>query len=156
MHIDPVVGRIYHFYSIFDRGFYRCVAVQTGNLKMVSGLKIIGLVGDWNPHSLPHRSPTGEVIMTTFAEEVLSGVVLPFSETYLWEAQARYQQQFPGIPDAPLLDLTVPDMTPEEEAVAKLWKRIGEIRDTANLPNSQVDPREVLQQLRDLISNEVM
>ena len=155
MHLNPVIGQIYHFFSIFERGFYRCVAVQTGNLRMVSGLMVIGLVGEWDPQSLPHRSPTGDIVTSTFAEDALNEVILPFSETYLWEAQPQLQQRFPGIPDALLIDLTVPDMTPEEEAAAKLWERINEIRDVAIAPDSRFDPQEILQQLRDLISKEV-
>lgn len=155
MQFNPVIGQVYHFFSIFERGFYRCVAVQTGDLRMVPGLKVIGLAGEWDPQSLPHRSPTGEVITSTFAEDALNEVILPLNETYVWEAQPRLQQRFPGIPDAPLIDLSVPDMTPEEEATAKLWKRINEIRDVAIAPDSRFDPEEILQELRDLISNEV-
>jgi hypothetical protein len=108
-------GQIIHYNNGFEN-YVRCEAVEVdGKMK----LKPIALVGKWSSHDLPSRRPNGDIYLGYYAQMIADGKTFDPNVTCLYESGAcRGSDPTKWEP----LDLTVPKMTPKEDAQAKLWR----------------------------------
>jgi hypothetical protein len=143
-------GQIVHYCNGGEQ-FIRCEVVEgdipfTNSLLKGHVLKPIGLIG-YAKYDLPSRMPNGEI---NYPPATRLDRMLQPNYTMIWEnPQCSYRQRCKTDPTtAPLLDLSVPPMTSEQEEKARLWKLVEQIREAANLPS---EPEKILQKIAALI-----
>lgn len=145
-------GEILHYHNGFGE-YVRCRVVFDFDGTAGFGLFPLALVGTWRAHALAKRNPDGTVSYGYHARKVLGldsdGAWQP-SETCVWENSPRLQTENPDVPNLPPIDLSVPPLSSEEEATAKLWATIAEIRNAAINADNRIDPKIVLQRIRAL------
>jgi len=122
----------------YDNGhnsFVRCEAVRDGD-KMK--LKPLAMVGKWDKHSLPGRNLNGDIHLPYYPKKIRDGEFFDPNASCIYENTGKGDDPR----KLPNLDLTVPTMTAEEEAIADLW-RVVEAAKSAVETGS--DPRIRLQ-----------
>lgn len=150
-----VVGRVLHYHNGFGQ-YVRGIVVLQGDKKV---LKPKALVGAWDKRDLPHRRPNGEIVYPYHADKVVNGgpdACWQPSEGCVVESDSyrgpgtRYQHINPLT--APEIDLSVPDMTPAQEAEARLEQVLDKVRAVINNRYQTSAPaREVLDEIKDLV-----
>jgi hypothetical protein len=110
---NQVIGSILH-YREGNETFVRGKVVQDGTGKV--GFKKIGLVGNWRKWDLPFRTRSGSVTEGGYhAKQVAEGVWCQPHETDIYESPKFNRARCLMDPSTlPMINLTVPDMTPEE------------------------------------------
>jgi len=137
------LGQIVHYHNSFGQ-FVRCEVVMGTTVHdktMHKCLKPIALVGDWKSYDLPRRLPNGEVDLGYQAEKIAKGDCFEPNYGCIYESGERSGSHFDTDPSKlPALDLSVPELTADAEATAKLWKAVEAAR--AVLENHKVtDPK---------------
>ena len=133
-------GQIVHYNDGFKK-FIRCQVVQENG---ENKLKKIALVGAWWEHDLPKRDRRGEIYYPYDAKGVIEGDTFTPNFGNIWERDRE------GVNPAtlPALDLSVPDMTPEEEISAKQWQCLTWIREICE---GAKNPEEALDEIKRLL-----
>jgi hypothetical protein len=140
------LGQIVHY----DNGFQnwiRCRVVMGSTVHNKSShkcLQPIALCGNWQKFDLPRRRENGEADLGHSARMVINGEC--FEPNYGCIYESGHWRGFKDSPDPATLapiDLSVPEMSPEKAAEAKLWRAIQEARDT--LSSNSRDPKEILE-----------
>lgn len=130
-------GQIVHYHNGFGC-YVRCEVVLEDQIK----LKQIALVGDWQDYDLPKRLPDGEILYSYHAEKVMNQELFRPNATNLWEFKPEGEDPS----KFPVIDLSVPDMTPEQKELADLWSCVNAIRKF--LDEHPNDPRSILESIR--------
>lgn len=120
------VGDIVHF-DINFRSFVRCeVIIHEGHKR----LKPLAFRGYFHAHELPHRDRTGKPVIG-IASIIGNNEELfwPYASMIFESSGYGYHDKNEVNPaDLPDLDLSVPDMTPEQERDAIFYRAIDKIR----------------------------
>jgi hypothetical protein len=150
------IGEVLHYDNGFGQ-FVRGVVVLQGDEKK---LKPTALVGRWGSHELPKRRPNGEIYYPYHANKVVNqpeDAAWQPSESCVFE-NPRYSKSVQRVGDPRRMkpiDLSVPDMTPEQQAQAKLEQAIDRVRDVLeNRYQTSAHPREVLESIKELVDAE--
>lgn len=143
------VGEVLHYHNGFGE-FVRGTVIEADGKKL---LKPTALVGKWGKYDLPYRSPNGEIVYPYHADKVINGgpdACWQPNESCVYEAP-EYARQSEGDPSTmPAIDLTVPDMTPEEQETANLEQALDRVRKILeNRYQTSAPPREVLAAIED-------
>lgn len=122
-------GTIVHYSNGFNQ-FVRCEVVvgRSKEGKVCNQLKSIALVGEWRSYDLPRRSNTGEIIEGYHAKHISTGETFEPNFSNIYEASADLQKKVDPR-TLPPINLSVPEMTPEEAHKAFLWKTIYNVRE---------------------------
>ncbi len=124
------VGEVLHYCNGFGQFIRGEVRKIDGEFKLMP----IAMVGEWKGfHDLPRRRPDGEIHYGLHAKKIIDG-----DESGAWQPNEGCVYESPTCSSSyshgvdprtlPALDLSVPLMTPEEEAIANLEQRINRIR----------------------------
>lgn len=141
------LGAIVHYNNGFEN-FVRCEVVAHDGKKL---LKPVALVGTWSASDLPRRDHDGTIYEPYHVKAIREGKAWQPSETCVYEA-AAYGKSGRGIdPRAlPAIDLSVPELSSEEQAIAQLWQAVQGVSAVIS-NNSGKDPKTVLLAARALI-----
>ena len=121
--------------------FVRCVVIRQD---MENKLKPIAMVGEWKFNDLPTRRQDGSICYNHYPQMMEDhGLFVP-NASNIWENRPTHEdpRQLPAI------DLSVPDMTMEEERVARKWQKIAEVQQACSDGFSKSDPDEVIASIR--------
>ncbi len=154
-------GQIVHYNNGFS-SFVRCEVVM-GTADNVGGLvreenigrtvlQPVALVGNWGAHDLPHRNPDGSIRPGFHAGKIMDGKgAWRPSTTCVYEAP-DYSSRQRSVDPSTLeeIDLTVPEMTPEQAATALKWQQVNAIREAVSQGR---DPDEILGAVRETVSD---
>lgn len=134
-------GQIVHYSNGFGQ-FIRCEVVRVDDKIQ---LKSIALVGNWRDFDLPRRYPDGGIEYGYYPKKVMEQEVFRPNASNIWEFKSEGDD--PSLLNP--IDITVPDMTPEQSHVADLWVRVNRIR--GMLENHSNDPQAVLDRVREYV-----
>jgi hypothetical protein len=143
------LGQVVHYHNSFGK-FIRCVVVDaclpdTGFNK-VRCLMPIALVGPWHKSDLPKRRPNGEVYYGYNVDKIRNQEPWKPNYQHIYESGAGSTATSYGDPSKlPEVDLTLPELTAEEQATAALWAKVDAIRTTISSGN---DPAAILEAVR--------
>jgi hypothetical protein len=132
------VGQIVHYCNGFE-DYVRCEVVNVDGKNL---LKPIGLVGKWGTHNLPSRNPDGSIYYSYHAGMIVKGST--FEPNYSNIVESPSHRARPGYSASevvvlPVIDISVPEMTPGKKKVADalaLRSKIQTVLDTVNDPKS--------------------
>jgi hypothetical protein len=141
-------GQVVHYDNGFGQ-YVRCEAVVDGDGKRA--LKEVALVGAWREYDLPRRDVDGTVRLGYHAEGVAEGRTITPHISCIWESGMGRRSGEDPAGMAPL-DLSVPDPTPDEEEVARLWRKVAEVRGLVSQQHGGIDPAEVLRAVREAVA----
>ena len=144
------VGDIYHY----DNGFQNYVRCEVVQEDTEYKLKPIALVGNWRSHDLPRRYRNGDIYYGYYPSKILGKpmsdgkVETTFTpnESCIWECSRKGDDPREMNP----LDLSLPDLNPEEQATADKWKLIDTIQRICG-ENNHNDPQDVLNEIKALL-----
>jgi hypothetical protein len=137
-------GQIIHYHSSFGK-FVRCEVTEDHKLLPLS------LVGAWDSYDLPRRNIDGSIYNPPYANDILCQKTMTPNFTNLWEASDRLQKQHNNPIKLKPLNLSVPDMTPEQKETAKweqLRNKINEAVSTRDNPDGKAAVVAVLELLQ--------
>jgi hypothetical protein len=122
------LGSVLHYHNGFGDFVRGEVVLVDGEKK----LKPTALVGNWNARELPSRRPNGEIHYPYHANKVVNGGPdAPWqpNESCVYESDVYSRRdEYPDPRVQEPIDLSVPDMTPEEKATAVLERQLDRIR----------------------------
>lgn len=119
------IGDVVHYNDGFNR-YVRCVRVEGEKGKR---LRPIALVGEWRDYDLPRRNVDGTITRSYMAERIANGEAYEPNYSNIYEASESLRLRATHDPRRlDPIDLSVPDMTPEQERVAALARRLDSIR----------------------------
>jgi hypothetical protein len=133
------LGSIVHYNNGFEQ-YVRCEVVM-GNTRHDDTksphkvLKPIALVGDWT-HDLPKRHVDGVVYYGHHVNQIRTGECMTPNFTNIYEAKP-VGQRGKDPRNMPAIDLSVPEMTTEEAATAKLWQAVKAAKDALEAQESE-------------------
>lgn len=141
------LGQIVHYSNGFGE-FVRCEAVMgttVHNAQVHKCLKPVALVGTWKSYDLPRRNPNGTINYGYHAGAIAKGECFEPNYANIYESGSDSTARYGADPSKlPALDLTVPELSADAEATAKLWKAVEAAREV--LENHKVtDPKARLQ-----------
>jgi hypothetical protein len=132
-------GQIVHYSHGFGQ-YIRCRIVSKNNKK---SLLPFALVGEWRSLDLPRRMDNGDIQPGYYAEKVQNGELFEARAANIWE----YDRKGDDPSDLEPIDLSIPEMTPEEVVVANKWRKIDLIRNiVSNYEES--NPETILNSVR--------
>ena len=171
------IGSIVHYDEGFGK-FVRCVRVEG---ERGHRLKPIALVGNWDAYDLPRRNPDGSVGYSSGGRLMEPGFTFEPNYSSIWErydaekrewsmrgltaagtahlneigrarfAQKRYQAPFDPTTAEPI-DLTLPEATAEEQALAVYAQRLQRIAAAASeTPRTLDEARKAYRNVRALV-----
>jgi hypothetical protein len=143
------LGAIIHYNNGFEN-FVRCEVVAHEGKKQ---LKPMALVGKWSASDLPQRGHDGSIYEPYHAKAIRTGNVWQPSETCVYEAPA-YRKGGLDPRALPAIDLSVPELSSEEQAAAQLWQAIKGVNEVVSNPSGK-DPKAVLLAARALIDSAI-
>jgi len=143
------LGAIVHYHNSFGE-FVRCEVVMGTTVhdkKMHKCLKPVALVGAWKAYDLPRRGVDGTITYGYQADKIRKGECFEPNFGSIYETGSQGGRHFEVDPSKlPALDLSVPDITPEAEVQAKLWKAVKAAQAAlASEDDHKVGPRERLE-----------
>lgn len=135
------VGQIVHYSHGFGQ-YVRC-RIMFENKKKV--LLPFALVGEWRSFDLPRRMDNGDIQPGYYAEKVRAGELFESRAANIWE----YDRNGDDPSGLEPIDLSIPEMTPEQVVVANKWRKIDLIRNiVSNYEES--DPETILNSVREI------
>ncbi len=142
-------GSIVHYHNSFGQ-FVRSEVVMGTTVhdkKLHKCLKPIALVGEWKSYDLPKRRPDGTINYGYNADMIRKGECFEPNFGSIYESGLQGGKHFGVDPSKlPALDLSVPDITPEAEALAKLWLAVKAAQGAlASEADYNLGPRERLE-----------
>lgn len=140
------VGQWVH-YEDGNGSYIRCEAALEGGKKV---LKPIALVGRWDKFDLPRRNRDGSIYNGIAADKVLKRQTMTPNYSNIWEATPVSKRKGLDPTSMRPVDLSVPEMTPEEAVVAKQWQAVNAAYTVLNATDT--DPMVKLQALMDVVT----
>jgi hypothetical protein len=163
---EQSIGNVLHRFISANRFIrYKVVSVSKG----VKGYKAIALVGDWNPHDLPHWSPLGNIEMGYEARQVREGAVATkiqhdtlFEHPNFGWKDKRYAVKTPT--KMKEIDLSDPKKPDNLDETARLWALRSQVSKALERTDSDggedafasETPRKYLQRAFDLLKKELV
>jgi hypothetical protein len=144
-------GQIIHYNNGF-KNFVRCKVVKKDGQNV---LLPIALVGEWREYDLPHRrEDTGELMLGYHGKMIVNGETFNPNASNLYEfnPSSSSHRGFDPTGCEPL-ELTVDDITPEQEACAALWKLVYKVEETIRADDTRSNPGEILKRIAKVVSN---
>lgn len=135
-------GQIIHY----SNGFGQFVRCEVKNKKLIP----IALVGAWREFDLPKRYANGEINLPYHAKQILEKNPYTPHASNLYEYSSSLQKQHANPINLKPISLNVPEMTPEQTEIAKLWKQVEAIENVIR-NRDQNNPRLVLEQIKKMI-----
>lgn len=130
---NRTVGEVLHYHNGFGQ-YIRGVVIEINGEKK---LRPTAMVGNWHNSDLPKRRPNGEIYYPYNADKIINAndedAAWQPAESCVYEnplfsgAGTRFEHINPQTAEP--IDLSVPDMTPEEKAEAAKERRIDAIRE---------------------------
>jgi len=153
---DVEVGKIVHYSNGWQK-FVRGEVVQDsdGSKKM----KPIALIGDWDKYELPMRNPNGEIKNGYHVQSIIDGKLFAPNPSSIWEAMTSEQRSVKAYEDAnaaggpskmPAVDITIPEMNPEESRLARIESLLEKIPEAAT--KWDTSPEERIESVRALLA----
>ena len=139
------LGAVIHYHDSFDR-FIRCEVVEgttQDNPSLHHVLRPIALVGAWPSHDLPRRLADGSIYQSYHVEQIATGKCFEPNYLNLYESGSVPATRSGDPRKLPALDLSVPPLTSEAEATAKLWQAVKAARNALE-SGSNSDPKKLL------------
>ena len=122
------VGQWVHYDSGHGQ-YVRCEVVmgktRDSGDRNVKCLKPIALVGSWHKFDLPCRNVDGSIRHGYQVEKIAKGETMTPNYTNIYEAQPSDRRRGLDPMSMTPIDLSVPEMSPEEAAVAKQWRAVN-------------------------------
>lgn len=142
-YLNLVPGSIVHYHNGFNC-YVRCQVMPDKQLLPIA------LVGEWREYDLPYRCEDGSICLGYHAEQIKFGKTFQPHASNIWEY--RGARQTGDIDPTSLVPrcLEVPPLTVEEEAVAKLWVKVNQIKEAIN--NSNRDPQLILKDVERVLN----
>lgn len=141
-------GQTVHYHNGFGN-YVRCTVVVKDGANV---LKPFALVGAWRSHDLPRRLQDGSLSYAHYPKMIADGETFTPNYSNIYETGKVEKQPDPR--NMPVIDLTVPDMTPEAAATAELWQKVRKIHEltsaTAQI-NGANDPKAILLEVAKVI-----
>ena len=143
------LGATVHYHNSFGQ-FIRCEVVMGTTVhdkSMHKCLKPVALVGDWAKFDLPRRMPDGTINYGYQADKIRNGDCFEPNYGCIFESGRPGGRHFEVDPSKlPALDLSVPEMSDEKAAEAKLWTAVKEAQAAlTSEDNYNRGPRERLE-----------
>jgi hypothetical protein len=131
-------GQIVHYHNAFGR-YVRCRVVNHELLP-------IALLGPWPAHDLPRRDLKGSLIYPYYVKKIMEGETMTPNFSNIYEAKPHNMKGDPTTMEP--IDLSVPELTDDEQVVANRWKQVQKARDILDNMNREEDPREILREVQ--------
>lgn len=148
------LGSVVHYHHGFG-GYIRCEVVMGVTVhsdgKTVKCLKPVALVGNWKPYDLPRRNRDGSIHLGYHAGSIAKGEVFSPHASNIWECPEFNRAGNPNPTSMPAVDLSVPAMTSDEEAAAKL--EALRLKAIETLTEGWNNPAEALANAKALLAN---
>jgi len=148
-YVNLKLGQIIHYNNGFKQ-FVRCKVVKKDGANVLAPF---ALVGEWRDWDRPHRrEDTGELIEGHYGKMIANGETFTPNASNLYEfnPSSSSHRGFDPTGCEPL-DLTVPDITTEQEKCAKLWAVVYEIEGITRAEDTRSNPGEILKRIKLLI-----
>lgn len=124
------LGSVLHYHDGFNN-FIRGIVVERKGRNASGdspsrGLRPVAMVGAWFAHELPRRDRNGEIKYPYHAAKIVNPTpdsIFTPSPSCIYESE-ECTRQLPDPREMPPIDLSVPDMTPEEEENAAKFRLI--------------------------------
>lgn len=139
-------GTIVHYHNGFGQ-FVRCKVLADKQLTSMA------LVGNWRSHDLPSRGYDGEINYPYHCKNVMAQEEESWRPhgSNIYEFSELLQEQYAAPKDLYPIDLSVPDMTPEEAEWARQYKWLQEIVKAANIVGPDCPPDTCLLAIQSLV-----
>jgi hypothetical protein len=141
------VGQVVHYYDGLA-SYIRCQAVrmETGKMELVP----VALLGKWSQSSLPSRMPDGSIHRPYHAKNIAECTPFNPAASNIYECP-QYSKKPGEVNPAtlPALDLSVPELSKEAQAEAKLWLAVQDVRGA--LERRDRKPQDILLMARQII-----
>lgn len=129
------LGSVLHYHDGFNR-FIRGIVVErkgrnASGDRPLRGLRSVAMVGAWTAYDLPRRGPDGEIKYPYHAAKILSPTpdsIFNPSPSCIYESD-ECTRSLADPCEMPPIDLSVPDITPEEEVSAAKYRLIQRLSD---------------------------
>jgi len=146
-------GDIVHYNNGFNE-YVRCNVLPDKRLMPVA------LVGNWKQWDLPQRRQDGSIYNGYHADCILKQQPFQPNATNIYEYQlANKTTRADSLDPRPLpaVDLSVPDMTPEQNETAQNWQHVQQLQDIlANRDGNDTrhtNPADILNEVRGYLLN---
>jgi len=132
------IGQIVHYNNSFSQ-YVRCEVVNVNGKNL---LKPIGLVGQWPSYDLPRRNPDGSINYSYPVDLIVKGGTFePNYGNIVESPNYRVKEGYTAskVAALPLVDISVPEMTPEKKKAADavaLRLKIQAVLDNVTDPKS--------------------
>jgi hypothetical protein len=137
------VDDVIHYNNGFNQ-YVRCKVVLEDNEKK---LLPVALVGGWREYDLPHRRINGEIEYGYNARQINEQVSMRPNATNIWEFNRKGANPADLLP----IDLSVPDMTPDQSDIAKKWQTVQKINDLTS-DYSTDNPQDIIDSVKRLLN----
>lgn len=144
-----VVGQIVHYHNAFSQ-YVRCVVVNDECNGQSPSLKPLALVGAWQKFDLPKRRRDGTIAQSIQVDQIQNGTVMRPNASNIYECYLFSDAGRKDPRKLKPLDLSVPDMTPQEILIARLWTACAEVKQVFS-DQSEVNPVVLLERAKDKI-----
>lgn len=137
-------GQIVHYHNGFGN-FVRCEVTQDKKLKPLA------LVGSWKNHDLSKRLVTGEIVDGYWCSKIKEAELMNPNATNIWEFYEDQPDSLKRHGDPTTMqpiNLDPPEMTSEQQQVAKLWQTVNKIR---NLTENEQDPQTIINRVVEFV-----
>lgn len=146
----------YVHYSNGHGTYVRCLVTDKHELLPVA------LVGDWRAYDLPKRMPNGFIYNGYHADSIQKKKSFKphASNVFEFNLQTRKGNQPIGFDKwadprgLPPIDLTVPEMSADESALADKYRKLEQIRNIAS--NNEMTPDEIFMLLRNVLDDNAL
>lgn len=143
------VGQIVHYNDGFGK-YVRCKVVEgTHEKQFGKHLLPIHLVGDWEAYDLPKRLEDGSISYCYHADKIRNKELFHPNFSNIWEHSKKGKDPS----TMPTIDISVPEMTPEQVEKARLFALVKQCQDILDLPN--LSPRQRLENVAKLIKEQL-
>lgn len=147
------LGAVCHYDNGFEQ-FVRCEVIEGIDPKDNRKKKLLqpfALVGKWQSHDLPRRNSDGTAYYPYHAEKIINhtGAWRP-NYSCVFESPAYHKKGKLVPKDLQAIDLTLPNLTPNESKAADLVRLLNSVDNLAS--DSQRGTRRKLQQIYQLLT----
>jgi len=142
-------GDIVHYHNGFGT-YVRCLAMFNDKEKEMQLLPV-ALVGKWMKHDLPQRRADGSIYQSYYPKRIAEQELMRPNASNIYEFSQDLQKRRQDPRKMEPIDLSVPDITPEQAEMATLWQAVNNAR---NALSEGTSPKEMIKQAFDILNHE--
>jgi hypothetical protein len=149
------LGTVLHYHHSFGKWARGRVVACTTNRGEPTGLAVEALVGDWNPYDLPHRGPDGRPAYSSGGHLLENEPWRPHSGNVFESGNGDFTRLKPEWADPtvlPVIDVTIPEPTPERRAAEAQMRTLGAIQKIVE--DYQAEPADRLARIAQIVNNQ--